>query len=274
MGNFLRGHWMYILLGFLIVLVAGMGYLTYSRLQQLNKPPEITIQPFPTLTSAPSTSTAELSFSLTNPTPPGTEAPVCIDLTATPARGTAPQTVAFSGTALAADGTTTLTFNFTFGDNAKQSVDRQTTSADNTETQQISHTYTIPGSYTATLIVEDENGVASDQCETQVQIGGLAQAISTTPAAGLTPGVGGPTQPPQLNTTPTAVASSLTGTPAPTLIALTTVAPTRIPTPTLIAGAPTPTSIPAPNIPQSGGFFPTVLTGLAGIALIVLPFLL
>ncbi|MCX4469987.1 ThuA domain-containing protein [Micromonospora sp. NBC_01655] len=76
-------------------------------------------------------------------------APPQVTATATPATGTAPVTVSFDGTATDAEGDTPLTYAWDFGDG------QTATTLDAT------HTYTVPGTFTATLTVTDARGAKS-----------------------------------------------------------------------------------------------------------------
>ncbi|MEV4541816.1 ThuA domain-containing protein [Micromonospora echinaurantiaca] len=76
-------------------------------------------------------------------------APPVVTATASPATGTAPVTVAFDGTATDAEGDTPLTYAWDFGDGGTASA------LDTT------HTYTSPGTFTATLTVTDSKGARS-----------------------------------------------------------------------------------------------------------------
>ncbi|MEV1331185.1 ThuA domain-containing protein [Micromonospora costi] len=76
-------------------------------------------------------------------------APPVVSATATPTSGTAPLTVAFDGTATDAEGNTPLTYAWDFGDGGTAS------------TLDASHTYTAPGTFTATLTVTDSRGATS-----------------------------------------------------------------------------------------------------------------
>ncbi|MGI5523927.1 ThuA domain-containing protein [Micromonospora sp. CA-259024] len=75
--------------------------------------------------------------------------PPTVSATATPATGTAPVTVAFDGTATDAEGDTPLTYAWDFGDGGTAT------------TLDASHTYTSPGTFTATLTVTDSKGAKS-----------------------------------------------------------------------------------------------------------------
>ncbi|MEV0807535.1 ThuA domain-containing protein [Micromonospora sp. NPDC050200] len=76
-------------------------------------------------------------------------APPQVTAKATPATGTAPVTVAFDGTATDAEGDTPLTYAWDFGDGGTAT------------TLNATHTYTVPGTFTATLTVTDKRGAKS-----------------------------------------------------------------------------------------------------------------
>ncbi|MET0415161.1 MAG: PKD domain-containing protein, partial [Actinoplanes sp.] len=76
-------------------------------------------------------------------------APPQVRAVATPAAGTAPVTVEFDGTATDAEGDTPLTYAWDFGDGGTAT------------TLDASHTYTVPGTFTATLTVTDSRGAKS-----------------------------------------------------------------------------------------------------------------
>ncbi|MEU8236323.1 ThuA domain-containing protein [Actinoplanes sp. NPDC048967] len=76
-------------------------------------------------------------------------APPTVSAVATPAAGTAPVTVAFDGTATDAEGDTPLTYAWDFGDGGTAT------------TLDASHTYRVPGTFTATLTVTDSRGARS-----------------------------------------------------------------------------------------------------------------
>ncbi|BCJ60196.1 hypothetical protein Jiend_36180 [Micromonospora endophytica] len=73
-------------------------------------------------------------------------APPTVTATATPTAGIAPVTVAFSGTATDAEDDTPFTYEWDFGDGATA------------DTLDANHTYTTPGTFTATLTVTDKRG--------------------------------------------------------------------------------------------------------------------
>ncbi|MEU5942753.1 ThuA domain-containing protein [Micromonospora sp. NPDC047548] len=76
-------------------------------------------------------------------------APPQVTAKATPATGTAPVTVAFDGTATDAEGDTPLTYAWDFGDGGTAT------------TLDATHTYPVPGTFTATLTVTDKRGAKS-----------------------------------------------------------------------------------------------------------------
>lgn len=264
----MRSHGIYFLIGFTLIVLTGIGYFTWQRLQELQQP-----APLPPVaqeqTPRPEGPSAELSFSLAGSPTPGlaTEQttqtlPTCLSLTASPRDGTVPLTVLFTGQAVEKSATVLL-FHFDFGDDTSQTVERLVTAPDGTETQTINHTYTEPGNYTASLIVENDNGTKSTACTAKLQIGGLAQSGegATTPVTG-TPTTSLLAQAPTKTPIPTKVAS-----PTPTKISTPT--PTKKPTPTSTFQEPF-----APDVPKAGGFLPTVLAAVAGLAIIALPLLL
>ena len=73
-------------------------------------------------------------------------APPVVTAAATPTTGTAPFTVAFTGSATDAEGDTPLTYAWDFGDGGTAT------------TANANHTYTAPGTFTATLTVTDARG--------------------------------------------------------------------------------------------------------------------
>ncbi|WP_229688566.1 ThuA domain-containing protein [Micromonospora yangpuensis] len=85
--------------------------------------------------------------------------PPTVTASATPTSGTAPLTVAFTGTATDPDGDTPLTYAWSFGDGGTAS------------TLNASRTYTTPGTYTATLTVTDSRG-ARGQASVQIRVDG------------------------------------------------------------------------------------------------------
>ncbi|MBO4204719.1 ThuA domain-containing protein [Micromonospora echinofusca] len=76
-------------------------------------------------------------------------APPVVTAAATPATGTAPVQVSFTGTATDAENDTPLTYAWDFGDGGTAS------------TLNATHTYTVPGTFTATLTVTDAKGAKS-----------------------------------------------------------------------------------------------------------------
>ncbi|RSM72693.1 PKD domain-containing protein [Actinoplanes sp. ATCC 53533] len=76
-------------------------------------------------------------------------APPKVTAAATPAAGTAPVMVAFDGTATDAEGDTPLTYAWDFGDGGTA------------KTLDASHTYRVPGTFTATLTVTDSRGASA-----------------------------------------------------------------------------------------------------------------
>ncbi|GAA0388160.1 hypothetical protein GCM10009541_33970 [Micromonospora gifhornensis] len=76
-------------------------------------------------------------------------APPVVTANATPTSGTAPLTVAFSGTATDPEGDTPLTYEWDFGDGGTA------------DTLNAEHTYAAPGNFTATLTVTDSRGARS-----------------------------------------------------------------------------------------------------------------
>lgn len=255
--QFFRNNWIYIIIAFAVVLLGGIGYVTYSRLQEIAQRDVVVVPPAtqtsPSPTGMAETNEVELTFQIT---PIPGEQLSCLELVATPLEGNVPLTVSFSGVAqeLADEG---VTFTFDFGDESSQTVEAAVTTDDGIVSEDMSHTYTEPGVFTATLLVESASGlVTSESCALTITAGGLAQeplggTDESTPVAQLLP----------------------TDTPVPS--------PTRIATPTRPA-TPTPTideleededeNVPVPDVPEAGGFLPTALAAIGGLAIIVLAF--
>lgn len=164
--------------------------------------------------------------------------PVCTGLSASPTSGTEPVTVHFVGSGTDPDGPIQK-FEFTYGDGKNQTIEKN---VGNTGSVEIDHTYTVSGSFVATLRIQDNNGVWSDPTDN------CSVTITTS---------GGPTV-----------------TPSPTTTQKGGVAPTatRTPTPTRSASA-SATPV-APNVPVSGGILPTLAIGLSGLLIIGLGLLL
>ncbi|WP_329109021.1 ThuA domain-containing protein [Micromonospora sp. NBC_01699] len=78
------------------------------------------------------------------------ESGTTVSITATPTSGTAPRTVAFTGTAVVAPGRTITDYSWDFGNNAAV-----------VHTANASHTFTRKGSYTARLTVTDSSGATT-----------------------------------------------------------------------------------------------------------------
>lgn len=258
MGTFFRGNWVYIFIGFAVVIVVVLGYFITNRLQILKTPQTVTEQP--TQTGEDRT---EISFSLDQVTPAPSTVPSCISLAVTPNQGSAPFTASFESKAVGTIGEN-LIFHFNFGDEQEQTIERLVTNDTGREDQNITHTYTQPGNFTAILTVEDSKGISEVTCQTQIAVGGVVTSLV-------------PSNTPQ----PIALGSTLT--PTPRLPSPTTTPRINTPTPTRRI-SPTPEevfpttiiddSIPAPEVPTAGGFAPTVAAGIGGIVIILLSILL
>ena len=143
------------------------------------------------LVTRPFTATFNAAVSeeiILTPTPSGSaqvqanKPPSCNSLSAIPLIGPAPLTVSFTGSASDSDGQVTV-FEFTFGDGAKQTVNKN---AGSSGSASISHAYQIPGLYKASLIVRDNGGVQSATaalCSLQLSV--TSAAASATVSANL-----------------------------------------------------------------------------------------
>jgi len=224
--QFFRNNWIYIAIAFAVMLLAGIGYITYARLNELtvqDATPALT----PTPTEAADTNEVELTFQIT---PPAGEELSCLELVATPLKGNVPLSVSFSGVAQELTDEE-VSFTFDFGDESSQTVETAVTTSDGIVSQDITHTYTEPGEFTALLTVESTSGtVTSESCSIDIAAGGLAQVP-----------IGGPSE-------STSVAQLLS------------------------TDTPVPEDVPVPDIPEAGGFLPTALAALGGLAIILLAF--
>src|SRR5699024_8620958 len=95
---------------------------------------------------------------------------------ATPTSGSAPLETQFFANATGGDAP--LSYKWTFGDGSAESTDQDPT-----------HTYTTPGSYTATLLVSDSNGDTDTDTVaiTVEEDNALAISASATPTSGIAP---------------------------------------------------------------------------------------
>lgn len=253
MIHFLKLHWLYIVIGFLVVVLTGIG-ITIVRELRFRQEDVLIPAPVPEVivTEAPSPSPTPMEEEIT--VPPGSETDKlrCVDLLAEPSSGTVPFTASFSATAQDPQARSVL-FHFSFGDDTEQSIEKNVTALDGIVIQYIQHTYTEPGLYTAAVALENERGdIAEESCTTTIQAGGIARTeeIATPSAGGSTGGL--------TIATPSATT---------TVVSLT---PTSSPSATV-----TPTTIVAvPEIPEAGGFLPTIFAGLGGILIVVVALLL
>lgn len=229
-------YWLYLLLVFVTLFLALLSLITVVKLKQI-QPVAPTVpqrvpqaaEPVTTAAPIPSKTCAPLSFSLEVKASESASLaslentpPECTALSATPSEGTVPLTVKFTGGGEDKDGKV-ATFEFSFGDGSEQVIEKKTATARSIETQDISHTYTKAGNYTASLKVKDENGASSplsESCQVIIAVGGpLGAPGESTPEA-------------------------------------------------------TETAIPLPEVPEAGGFLPTILTILGGGIIILLGVLL
>lgn len=273
----LKKYGLYIIVGLISVVLAGAAVITLFKLKlpqtelpqipfinQESQTPTIAPTTIPTTTKesqAPQPEeTAELSFSIegnNNGEIQTNLPPLCVDLSANPISGSAPLTVDFTGSGQDQDEKVAF-FEFDFGDGKKQVVEKTDAAAQQLTVQEISHTYTKSGIYTATLKVIDNNDAEStipDICKLEINaggggIGGLENQVTLAP----------------------------TNTPIPTKAP--TLTPTSTPRPTQTVQI-TPTSqvtqeasVPAPYLPEAGGFLPTVIGTGAAVLIILLAILL
>ncbi|MBI2036463.1 PKD domain-containing protein [Candidatus Microgenomates bacterium] len=101
--------------------------------------------------------------------------PVCQSLSAIPLTGPAPLTTSFTGTGRDSDGQV-IAFEFTFGDSARQTINKDVGSNGSAST---SHVYETGGNYTAALRVRDNSSnfsEASALCKVTVSVSAAASA--------------------------------------------------------------------------------------------------
>lgn len=116
------------------------------------------------------------------PTPAQTDGslPVCRSLSAIPLTGPAPLTVSLTGSG--SDNTQVVGFEFTFGDGAIQTVNRNVGQSGSAS---IAHAYQQAGSYSATLAVKDNNGQTSDPsalCQVSISVTSQTSSLATSSA--------------------------------------------------------------------------------------------
>jgi PKD repeat protein len=298
--TFFKNNWIFIVVAFAAVFLIGIGYVTYTRLNQISLK-ETALETKPSSEPTPheeSVNEVELSFQIT-PTELQVNGLECIELVATPLDGPAPLTVSFTG--LAGDTSNSMSFQFDFGDNTNETIEKEITSDNGVVTQLTTHTYTDDGTYEAALTVLSENGEeTSSACTISISVGettGQPSAPTQIPvqptliARAQTPTVA-PTRTPSLSPVPTTGIGGLNPSPAPTSIITPTITPTLsktpTPSPTVVktltltptsyttqtsSSSPAPTrTVAVPNVPEAGSFLPTVLAGIGGLAIIILAF--
>lgn len=131
-------------------------------------------------------SISSVSTATPTPTPPtagqastGNKAPVCSSLSAIPLTGPAPLTVSLSGEGSDSDGQV-VAFEFTFGDKAKQTVNKNVGSQGLAST---SHVYQTEGNYIATLRVQDNSdnfSAPSSLCSVQISVSSSGKGGTTS----------------------------------------------------------------------------------------------
>jgi len=283
--NFLRKNWLLILTGLLTILLAILAVLTAVRLKTIapvaptvpQRQPravapactltfDLLLSPTPTAapsgTPAPSatpTPTTGVSIPTVTQTPAPTqkpnELPNCTGLSASPTSGTVPLTVSFTGNGTDRDGKI-ISFEFTFGDGAKETKEIERVYAKDNESVTVAHTYDKAGSYWASLRVRDNNDEWSgtpDACRVKIEVEAkIGGGPTSTPR---------PTEKPGVTRTPTPIP---TGTPRLTA------------TPALLPGTTaTPSAtIYTPPVPQAGFDLPTVGAVVGGLLLTTLGLLL
>lgn len=263
----LKNYGLYIIVGLISVVLAGVALITLLKVKLPQQIPFINPEAQPTTapTSIPIVQeqspapqpeeTAEFSFSIEGGENGGEVQtnlpPLCVDLSGNPISGSAPLTVDFTGSGQDQDEKIAF-FEFDFGDGKKQVVEKTDAVTQQLTVQEISHTYTKAGTYTATLKVIDNSDAEStipDICRLEISasgggIGGLEQQVTIAP----------------------------TNTPIPTKIPTST--PTSTPRPVQTSQPTQEASVPAPYLPEAGGFLPTVIGAGAAISVILLAILL
>lgn len=179
-------------------------------------------------------------------------APICQEFISKSSSGRAPLSVSFEASAM--DNTSIKAFDFIFGDGATQKIEKDYGTG--IARQTIDHVYTLPGTYTASVIVTDSDDTNNNISDCTLSIQVLTETGEAAPAP-----IGGASNP-----SPTIAAI----TSAPTI----TRAPSRTPTPTIVGqkvatGSATPTTV-LPEIPEAGNGFPTALVSLGGLALVII----
>lgn len=138
--------------------------------------------PSPSLTVTPGAGSTSTGSAATN------QKPVCSALSLDRSEsGTAPYSLVFTATGTDADGTLSKVA-FNFGDGPVQEVTTAGGLGTNSANVQISHTYTSPGSYSATAVFTDSKGDISDTvtCSKTITV-----ADASANAGGGTGGTGG-----------------------------------------------------------------------------------
>lgn len=144
--------------------------------------------PIPTATPTP-TSTSPQPTATPTPTPTSqpNERPECLGLSVNPSRGGAALDVNFTGSGSDFDGKI-MAFEFNFGDGQKEVAEKD---VGGSGSHSLSHTFSQPGIFQASLRVRDNNGEFSEteeSCKARITVEGEVlgvEAVSIQPKTGV-----------------------------------------------------------------------------------------
>jgi hypothetical protein len=273
MGSFLKSSGIYLFIGFIVVVVAGISFLVYQRLQVVNTPQEVTQEP--------TQENAELSFSLEgSPAPALSKTLTCTDLSST-VSDKDQKTITFTAKIQAVP-QSTVSYLFTFEGSKDGYLDKEILAENGQDTLTITNTFPKPGTYDVELSMIDDNGNMSNTCKTQVTVvsEGIENQIPTVTGTTQIALVPTGTTTPINSLSPTKQQVTPTKQPSPTPTSKPSVTPTGTQQATTsLSTTPYPTtaedeSIPVPDVPEAGGFAPTIVATLGGSGIILLAFLL
>lgn len=194
MKEFFKKNWLVILVGCLSAFLGVLTLLTVTKLKRPTPLAPTVPQAKPKAVTPASTLTFKLALRL-SPTPTETptssptsipnEPPICTGLSANPTSGNLPLEVTFTGNGVDQDGKISA-FEFSFGDGKIKLVEKDVAGL---ASHSLTYTYSLPGTYWASLRVKDNNNLWSEvteNCKVKIEVSKV-MGKAQTPTATSTP---------------------------------------------------------------------------------------